>query len=173
MNLKIQIVAVHSLFEICPDTKALFGFPMDIDPRSPELLDSKRFAFHASFLMEMMEKTVEMLGEDDATIEKNLLALGQRHVSFGVKADHFPFMTKSLIFMLKEILGSNFSTADEQAFEIVMAVLIADLVRGQRSVDKDLAGHQKEVVTASWAKLASIPGYEKKCGIILFQKYVS
>ena len=163
---------LHSLFEICPETKMLFGFPMDISPNSPDLLQSRRFSYHASFLVEMIEKTIGMLGEDDATIEKNLLALGQRHVSFGVKAEHFPYMTKALIFMLKTVLGSDFSSDDEDAFEHVMAMLIADLIRGQRTVDKDLAGNQKAIVTASWEKLTKIPDYEGKGGIILFQKYV-
>lgn len=121
----------------------------------------------------MMEKTIGMLGEDDETLTKSLVELGQRHVAFGVKGEYFPFMTRAVIHMLKELLGeSGFSKDDEQAFDVVMAMLIADMVRGQRTVDKDLSGYKKEIVTDSWAKLTKIPEYEKVGGILLFQKYV-
>eukprot|EP00339_Tiarina_fusa_P021707 CAMPEP_0117047462 /NCGR_PEP_ID=MMETSP0472-20121206/32804_1 /TAXON_ID=693140 ORGANISM="Tiarina fusus, Strain LIS" /NCGR_SAMPLE_ID=MMETSP0472 /ASSEMBLY_ACC=CAM_ASM_000603 /LENGTH=651 /DNA_ID=CAMNT_0004760179 /DNA_START=106 /DNA_END=2061 /DNA_ORIENTATION=- len=163
------VILFQHLFSKCPETKVLFGFPVDIDPYSETLLQSKRFSIHASFLMEMMEKTVGILGEDDETLTTSLIELGQRHVSFGVKGEYFPFMTNALIYMLKELLGADFSTDDEQAFEHVMAMLIADMIRGQRTVDKDLAGAKKEVVVQSWSKLTKILGYEKKGGILLFQ----
>jgi hemoglobin-like flavoprotein len=120
--------------------------------------------------MEMMENTVGILGEDDATLTKSLTELGQRHVSFGVRGEYFPFMTNALIFMLNELLGDDFSSDDEQAFEHVMAMLIADMIRGQRAVDKDLAGAKKVTVVESWSKLTQIMGYEKKGGILLFQQ---
>lgn len=120
--------------------------------------------------MEMLEKTIGMLGLEDRVLTKELIELGQRHVAFGVKGEYFPFMTKSLIHTLKELLGDNFSKEDESAFDIVMAMLIADMVRGQRTVDKDLAGYKKEIVTNSWAKLKKIPDYQKEGGILLFQQ---
>lgn len=144
-----------------------------MDPRSGELLKSKRFALHASFLMEMMEKTVKILGEDNETLTKNLTDLGQKHVSFGVTPKHFPYMTDALLVMLKEMLGDGFTAEDKQAFENVMAVLIADMVRGQRTIDKGLAAAKKVVVVESWKKLTQVPDYQEKGGIILFQKLVS
>jgi hemoglobin-like flavoprotein len=161
---------LQSLFEACPQVKVLFGFPVDVDPRSDELLKSKRFALHASFLMEMMEKTVQMLGDDNETLTKNLTDLGQKHVSFGVTPQYFPYMTDALIVMLKEMLGSGFTDDDKQAFENVMAVLIADMVRGQRTIDKGLAAAKKFVVVESWKKLTKVPNYQEKGGILLFQK---
>jgi hemoglobin-like flavoprotein len=147
----------------------LFGFPIDIDPHSEHLLDSKRFALHSSFLVEMVEKTIGMLGQDDTSLEISLIELGQRHVSFGVKGEYFPYMTRALINMLKELLGSDFTKDDESAFDVVMAMLIADMVRGQRTVDKDLSGYKKEIVINSWAKLSQIPNYQRVGGVLLFQ----
>jgi hypothetical protein len=51
-----------------------------------------------------------------------------------------------------------------------MAVLIADMVRGQRTIDKGLAAAKKFVVVESWKKLTKISGYQEKGGILLFQK---
>jgi len=118
----------------------------------------------------MIEKTIQLLGEDDEALEEILCALGQRHVAFGVSPAHFPYMTKALIHMLKEMMGDDFSKQDEKAFEHVMALLIADMVKGQRKVDKDLSANKKEIVTASWARLAAVPDYQHRGGIMLFQK---
>lgn len=163
------IILFQNLFEMCPQVKVLFGFPIDVDPRSNELLKSKRFALHASFLMEMMEKTVQMLGDDNETLTKNLTELGQKHVSFGVTPQYFPYMTDALLVMLKELLGDQFTPDDKEAFETVMAVLIADMVQGQRTVDKGLAAAKKFVVVESWKKLTKVPSYQEKGGILLFQ----
>ena len=155
---------------MCPQVKVLFGFPIDVDPRSDELLKSKRFALHAAFLMEMVEKTIQMLGDDNETLTKNLTELGQKHVSFGVTPQYFPYMTDALVVMLKEMLGNDFTDECKQAFETVMAVLIADMVRGQRTIDKGLVAAKKVVVVDSWRKLSKIPDYQEKGGILLFQK---
>lgn len=165
-----QPFAANSLFINLPEVKVLFGFPVDADPQSDDLLRSARFRMHAEFLVEMIEKTIGMLGEDDETLEENLIHLGQRHVAFGVHPEHFPYMTKALIHMLKEMLESDFSKEEEDAFEHVMAMLIADIVRGQRTVDKDLSANKKEIVTASWEKLTKVHDYEQRGGIMLFQK---
>lgn len=148
----------------------MFGFPESVDPQSDELLKSSRFGFHAEFLVDMIEKVVKMLGTDDESMEETLLKLGQKHVAFGVTGDMFPYMTKALIHMLHEMLGDEFTDADQKAFEHVMFILIADMVKGQRKVDKDLSANKKEIVTVSWAQLAAIPDYESKGGILLFQK---
>mmetsp|Transcript_23348 Transcript_23348/g.43361 ORF Transcript_23348/g.43361 Transcript_23348/m.43361 type:complete len:569 (-) Transcript_23348:185-1891(-) len=163
------VILFQNLFEACPQVKVLFGFPIDVDPRSDELLKSKRFALHASFLLEMVEKTVQMLGDDNETLTKNLTELGQKHVSFGVTPNYFPYMTDAIIVMLKSMLGNEFTDEDKQAFENVMAVLIADMVRGQRNIDKGLAAAKKFVVVESWKKLTKIPDYQEKGGILLFQ----
>jgi hypothetical protein len=65
---------------MCPEVKVLFGFPADIDPHCEELVKSKRFAFHATFLMEMMERTVEMLGDENDKLTEALTELGKKHV---------------------------------------------------------------------------------------------
>ena len=112
-----------------------------------------------------------MLGEDDETLLEAMTALGKKHVSFGVEPDWFPYMTKALIHVMKSLLPS-FTKDEEVAFEHVMAVLIADLIRGQRTVNKDLAAAKKDIVTASWEKFSQIPDYEMKGGVRLFQQYV-
>jgi hemoglobin-like flavoprotein len=124
---------------------------------------------HASFLMEMIEKTVELMEEDNTTLTKSMMELGQKHVAFGVTPSYFPLMTAALIKMLK-VMVPSFSEKEETAFNAVMSALIADMIKGQKSIDKGLAATKKVVVIQSWEKLTKIESYEHKGGILLFQQ---
>ena len=163
------IVLFQNLFDLCPETKPLFGFPLDVDPQSEELIKSPRFSLHSQFLINMLEKTIKMLGDDNETLAKNLLELGKKHVSFGVTGEMFPYMTDSLIAMLNEMLGKEFTPDDQESFENVMSLMIADLVKGQRKVDKTLADNNKDIVIASWEKFTKISDYDTRGGLYLFQ----
>lgn len=159
-----------SLFEFCPDAKLLFGFPLNVDPQSGALLKNERFIKHATFLLIMIEKAVGMLGQDDAELTKTLLELGKKHVTYGVRPEYFPFMTKSIIKMMKEILGSEFTTADEDAWNDILSLFIADIVRGERMLDMGLAATHKEVTDTNWTKLKEIDDYDEVAGMSVFRK---
>ena len=167
------IILFQHLFEICPKVKPLFGFPLDANPQSDDLLKSSRFSLHSQFLIEMIEKTMKMLGEDNETMAKSLAELGKKHVAFGVTGDMFPYMTDSVIAMLTKMLGeSGFSKRDQECFSNVMSLMITDIVKGQRMVEKTLADNNKDIVIGSWEKFTKIPDYETKGGLYLFQTYV-
>ena len=51
----------------------------------------------------MIGKTVGMLGENNEELTKDLLELGKKHVTYGVKSEYFPYMTQSIIIMMKEM----------------------------------------------------------------------
>ena len=42
----------------------LFGFPIEIDPYAKEVYTSKRFVMHASYLLQMLDTALNMLGPD-------------------------------------------------------------------------------------------------------------
>jgi hemoglobin-like flavoprotein len=124
---------------------------------------------HASFLIEMIEKTVELMEEDNTTLTKSMMELGQKHVAFGVTPSYFPLMTDALIKMLKDVC-SSFSADEETAFKACMEALIADMIQGQQSIDKGLAATKKIVVIQSWEKLTKIDEYQSRGGVLLFQQ---
>jgi hemoglobin-like flavoprotein len=155
---------------MCPEAKLLFGFPANVDPRSEKLLQNQSFKRHSTFLLTMIHKTVNILGDDNDQLTKVLTDLGKKHVTYGVKADYFPFMTKSLVVTMKEILKDDFTPADQQAWEDVLAVLIADMVKGQRMLEKGLASANKSIVTKTWNQLSSNKDYKEMAGIVLFEK---
>jgi hemoglobin-like flavoprotein len=156
---------------MCPDSKILFGFPKNIDPKSDALLENQRFLSHATFLLSMIEKTVGLLGEDDSELEQSLFALGKKHMTYGVKPEFFPFMTKSIIKMFKQMMPTDFSELEEGAWKDILALLITDIVRGERMLDMGLASTNKNVTSKNWNKLVQIADYDEVAGLAIFEKY--
>jgi len=52
------------LFEKYPNAKLLFGFPIDMDPSCETLQKSRRFINHAKYMIEMLDRSVGLLGPD-------------------------------------------------------------------------------------------------------------
>jgi len=118
----------------------------------------------------MIEKAVGMLGQDDAELTETLLELGKKHVTYGVRAEYFPFMTKAIMKMMKEILGAEFTPQDEEAWVDILSLFIADIVRGERMLDMGLAVTHKNVTDSNWAKLQEIEDYDEVAGMSVFRK---
>lgn len=148
----------------------LFGFPETIDPFSDKLLQNKRFLSHGQFLLNMISKTVGLLGENNEELTKDLVDLGKKHVTYGVKAEYFPYMTNSIIIMMKAMLGSEFTPTDQQAWEDILSVLIADMVKGQRMLDIGLAAANKNITNKNWSQISEIEDYDEVCGLVVFEK---
>jgi hemoglobin-like flavoprotein len=155
---------------MCPQAKLLFGFPENVDARSDKLLHNKRFLTHAKFLLTMIHKTVAMLGVDNDELTKILTELGKKHVTYGVKSDYFPYMTKSVVIMMKEMLKDEFTEDDRKVWEDILSVLIADMVKGQRTLEKGLAAANKNIVNKHWGQLSEIPDYDEVGGLVIFEK---
>ena len=160
----------RSLFTSCPEAKPLFGFPVDFDLQQSDLLGSKRFAVHSSFLIDMINQTVLLLGTDNEKITKTMMDLGKTHVTYGVKPEYFPYMTASIIHVLKDRLGSDFTREDEKAWKATLGALITDMVKGQRKLEKGLAAVNKVDVIKSWRILAQTQNFEERAGVILFKQ---
>ena len=118
----------------------------------------------------MIGKTVNLLGGHDDEMEEQLLTIGKKHVTYGVKADHFPMMTKAIILTLKEMLAGDFAADEEEAWEAILSLLIADMVKGQRTVDIGLAAANKNVTRRNWEALKEIKDYDEVGGVEIFAK---
>jgi hemoglobin-like flavoprotein len=120
---------------VCPESKPLFGFPLDFPQKEIRL--SKRVLVHASFIVEMVEKALEMLGKDDTELAVFLEDLGRKHIEYGVTPEHMPFMADSIILMLQTLLGhqGDFSKDDEKAWTVVLSALVANMSKAQREME--------------------------------------
>jgi hemoglobin-like flavoprotein len=104
---------------------------------------SKRFMAHAAFLIEMVEKALNMLGENDEELTIMMHTLGVKHFTYGVKPEYFPFMTKSILKMMQEKLTVKFTEDDKHAWDEVLTAMTADMGKAQREM------HMKESIAAA------------------------
>ena len=111
--------------------KILFGFPIDIDASSSELLESKRFLMHASYMIQMLDTALNMLGPDTELITEIMLDLGSKHVRYGVKAEMFLPMRDALLVTLKTLLGDKFTGQLKEAWIVTYDSLSQDMIRAQ------------------------------------------
>lgn len=72
----------QKLFDKCPQAKVLFGFPIDIDAHDKELIQSKRFLMHASYLIQMLGKLLLFNWQ----LGRMVLAVGKNGVGAGAGA---------------------------------------------------------------------------------------
>ncbi|CAB9528303.1 Involved in oxygen transport in the brain. Hexacoordinate globin [Seminavis robusta] len=148
------------LFQKCPETKVLFGFPLDMDPGSEKMQQSKPFVRHASNMISMLDRALNMLGPDAELLAEILGGLGKKHARMGVHETHFPYFGESLLEMLHEVLGNSFTPEIEHSWRNVYKALsggIVDSMNTERSV------------LDSWAKLKQIDNYDEVAGGLLFQ----
>jgi hemoglobin-like flavoprotein len=124
------------LFKKSPQAKVLFGFPIDIDTDSREMLTSKRFLMHAAYLVQMIDTALNMLGPDIELLTEIMLELvakpARYGVKAGVKAEMFQVMGVAIIDTLHATLKENFTEAMEDAWIETFEQLSGDMVRGMR-----------------------------------------
>lgn len=132
----IIYIRMHRLFNECKESKILFGFPIDIDPNSEELLKSRRFIMHASYLIQMIDTALNMLGPDIELLTEIMTELGQKHVKHGVKPEYFPKMGIALIETLAELLGDSWTEAVKEAWIETYDALSGDMIEAQLAMNK-------------------------------------
>lgn len=155
-------ILFQRLFTKCPNIKALFGFPVSMDPKSETLLKSKRFLTHATYMIQMLDKALSMLGPDVELLAEILADLGKKHARYGVKEEYFFFMGEALHETLKETLGSNFTDEDKEAWHLVYDALSEEMCK---SMNKDI------VVLKSWEDVKKIKNYKEVAGSVLFKSF--
>jgi hemoglobin-like flavoprotein len=124
------------LFRSCPEIKALFGFPIELDVDSNIMLQSRRFQLHAKYFIEMLDKALGMV--ESKQLESNMTHLGELHAGMGVQEGHFPLMAEALLFALSETLGEEDWTADVKAawtnvFDGLSSQMIAAMKKSRAS----------------------------------------
>jgi hemoglobin-like flavoprotein len=99
----------YRLFTLDPSLKALFRGDMDAQGRK---------------LMAMISFAVKGLNRVEALLP-GLQALGQRHVAYGVRDEHYATVGEALLETLREGLGEAFTAEVEQAWASAYALLAA------------------------------------------------
>ena len=118
-----------------------------MDPRAQEVFSfgeakltdaffkSPRLVRHAKYFVEMIEKSIGLLGPDIELLTDVLLELGKKHVDFGVQASMYPPMGRALIETIEELLGDKFTRETKEAWLEIFQALSYDMIRA-RNIDK-------------------------------------
>lgn len=118
------------MFARIPQTKLLFGFPLDMPLDSKSLKDNRRFQAHSKYMIAMLGKALNMLGPDDELLTEIMSDMGKKHFQLGVEnASYYAIMGESLFLALSEILGSQFTPEVEESWTIVYGEITAAMIK--------------------------------------------
>ena len=80
------------------------------------------------------------LTEQPGKLETELMALGARHVSYGVKEEHYATVGGAMVDMLAEVLGKQFTAATKQAWLDFYTFIAETMKRGAANAPPAKAG---------------------------------
>ena len=100
------------LFEIAPHLQKLFTGDM---------------VRQGTMLMTSLELAVSSL-DDPQSILPSVKALGERHMSYGVKAEYYPFAKKAYLWALEKHLGDTFTPALKEAWGTAFEALVETMI---------------------------------------------
>jgi hemoglobin-like flavoprotein len=105
------------LFAIAPDTRAMFGNDMEAQAR--KLMDTLALAIGS------LRDTPSLVGM--------LEALAQRHVTYGVRDEHYAKVGEALLWTLEKSFGAAFTEEARSAWATLYGI-VADTMRKTASV---------------------------------------
>ena len=129
------IILFRRLFAVCPESKVLFGFSVDMDTNCDGVLSSRRFLTHAAYFIEMLDKALGMVEAKE--IGNEMKRLGEMHVQFGVKEEYFGLMGDCLFLTLEEVLTSSWNSHAEEAWRVVYGRLASQMIEAMRAARAD------------------------------------
>ena len=101
------------LFEVTPHLQKLFSGDM---------------SRQGAMLMTSLELAVSSLDEP-ASILPAVQALGERHLSYGVKSEYYPLAREAYLWALEKHLGENFTPALKDAWAVAFDALTQAMIR--------------------------------------------
>ncbi|HEX5940826.1 MAG TPA: globin domain-containing protein [Anaerolineales bacterium] len=101
------------LFEVTPHLQRLFTGDMHRQ---------------GAMLMTSLELAVSNLDNHESILPA-IQALGERHVSYGVKAEYYPLAREAYLWALEKQLGEKFTPALQEAWETAFDALTEAMIR--------------------------------------------
>jgi hemoglobin-like flavoprotein len=113
----------NRLFEIAPQLKPMFRNPI------PE--QSKKLLAMINYVITKLDKLEDILDE--------VAKLAQRHVSYGVKPDHYIIVGGALLWTLEKGLGENWNSELKEAWTVCYGILSSAMINAAEYEQKDAA----------------------------------
>jgi len=83
---------------------------------------------HAVRMLEMLDAAFTMLGPDTDTLEEVLRDLGGRHLRYGVRPQHFPYLGQALVHALRTAIPEQWNDSVEAAWMEVYEELSGEIM---------------------------------------------
>jgi hemoglobin-like flavoprotein len=114
----------RNLFTLDPSLRPLFHTSIELQGRK---------------LMEALGYTIASL-EDATALMPVLTALGRRHVTYGVREEHYPSVIQALLLTLEQNLGTKFTPDMRLAWTEALSFVSETMKCGARAIEA-LANH--------------------------------
>lgn len=124
---------LYSLFTKCPDTKKVFGFPLEVAPDT--LVKSRRFSRHATEFIEMLDRALDMV--ESKQVEANMKRLGALHADYNVREEFFPVMGEALFDVLATMLEKDWNKDTQEAWKVVYQKLSSEMIKAMKESQKE------------------------------------
>jgi hypothetical protein len=125
---KLGIDTLLRLFELEPETRAIFGFPVTGKLKVTGM-QRMGLLIHGRRVVSMIHGTFGLLGPDVDLLEDFLFDLGHRHQSYGVKPEYFQYLGQAFQEVLKDILGDLWTDQIDVAWETVFHEITTEITK--------------------------------------------
>lgn len=135
MNVEQVELIRHSLIEVHPIAdqiaRSFYAHLFEVTPHLQKLFtgDMNR---QGAMLMTSLQLAVSNL-DDPASILPAIQALGERHVSYGVRAEYYPLAKEAYLWALEKHLGEKFTPALKEAWAEAFDALTQAMIRAMDS----------------------------------------
>jgi hemoglobin-like flavoprotein len=86
-------------------------------------------------LVDMLTIIVSRLGSSPSVIE-DIKALAQRHVSYGVRTEHYQYVKTALLWTLKKGLGDDWNQKIEEAWTACYDMISGIMIQASKQVPR-------------------------------------
>ena len=111
------------MLELEPRARKMFKFSRHEDVRVNPM-----FKVHATAIFQMLQYMIELLGPDMELLEGDLIALGVRHVKYGVHKEFLPIMSRAIDFVLTNLLGNTYLGDHQASLMLVLDYIVSKMI---------------------------------------------
>lgn len=104
----------------------------ELDPALRPMFDYIGTEIQGERVLRMLALLVNTL-DDRAVFEPEMKAMGQRHIVYGVRKDHYKTFSEALLWALEKCLGGEFTPAMREAWRVAIDVMARTATENQDS----------------------------------------
>ena len=124
------VAILRKMFELDATFRVQYGFGDDCDWNDQTVYQSPRFVAKGHTLVMMFDKAIHSLGPDLEPLEAELQTLGKRHVFLNALPEHWVSVGTALFHALEQLLGDDFTAADQKSWSKVYSFLAYNMIIG-------------------------------------------